>query len=208
MAVTIINITSNITELSSAVDTNIFITNARKAFLEDIAPYEMDDSEKAKLIASYEAQLSVGVIGHIMSIAKELPTIIAQEELIQKQIENEDKKKNVIIQQELTEKYRHRDLRASIMVKNKSAVAAKHQARFEEARKHIAIKANEQNMHLKKTEFKVQQLDAIATDEEYIIGEEHMTDVKTSIDNIPIEGVDYETEINGDDDVISTAEIT
>ncbi len=208
MAITLTNVTDNITALSENINNNIFISSTREAFQNGIATYEIDDGEKAKLIANYEAQLSVGVIGHIMSIAKEMPTIIAQEELIRKQIANEDKKKNVIEQQELTEKYRHRDLRASVNVKNASMTVSKHQAKFEEARKHIAIKANQQNMVLKKSGFKVQQLEAVATDDDYIIESAQMEDVKNSIDNITTTEVTYTSEITGTSDAIPTTEIS
>ncbi len=215
MAVTLDDLINNIATLSQNINDNVFIQNARESVKIGLEAYAVEEDEKAKIYAGFEQQLAAGVMEQIMTIAKELPTITAQEavvveqkNLLVEQIETEKEKLDLIEEQIKTEKYRHRDLRASVMIKNQNGITSKQQGKFEEARRYIAIKANEQNMHLKKTDYKVQQLDAIATDNDYILTSEQIADTKETIDNLPTEAISYTTEITGTIDVIPTTEIS
>jgi hypothetical protein len=210
MAVTTQNIIDNINLISAALDENVFIKKARETFKENIQEYEVADDEKAKMIATYEAQVSVGVINEIMQMAKEIPEIIAREANIVKETTLKEKQTDLVTQQEcvekgktmllaeqiVSEKYRHRDLRSSTAVKMASLEVTQQQAKFEEARRHIAIKANHQNAFMKKADFKVQQLQAIATDDDITISAEQMADSKSTIDGIPTDKISYQSEVS------------
>jgi hypothetical protein len=210
MAVTIQDIISNINLISAALDENVFIKKARETFKENIQEYEVADDEKAKMIATYEAQVSVGVINEIMQMAKEIPEIIAREANIVKETELKGKQTDLVTQQEcvekgktmliaeqvVSEKYRHRDLRSSTAVKMASLEVTQQQAKFEEARRYIAIEANYQNAFMKKADFKVQQLQAIATDDDITISAEQMADSKSTIDGIPTDKINYQSEVS------------
>lgn len=210
MAVTTQNIIDNINLISAALDENVFIKKARETFKENIQEYEVADDEKAKMIATYEAQVSVGVINEIMQMAKEIPEIIAREANIAKETELKGKQTDLVTQQEcvekgktmliaeqiVSEKYRHRDLRSSTAVKMASLEVTQQQAKFEEARRYIAIEANHQNAFMKKADFKVQQLQAIATDDDITISAEQMADSKSTIDGIPTDKINYQSEVS------------
>ena len=173
------SVLDSIDEISTKLDQNIFIKNARTAFKENISQFEIADDEKAKLTANYEAQVSIATISEIIKLAKETPLNeaqiknlqkdtdikIEQEKIVKEQVCGEKAKTKLIIQQIVTEQYRHRDLRASIKVKIASNEVTKQQAKFEEARRHIAIQSNNQNTFMKKADYKVQQLLAIAQDD-------------------------------------------
>lgn len=255
METNIESIISNINEITKSLDTNTFIKKARESFKENIQDYEVADDEKAKMIATYEAQVSAGIISEIMQLAKEMPEIIAREKNILKdvdvkaeqikvateqvnelkartknieedtklkeenkkiateQIKTEKGKTLLIAEQIVSEKYRHRDLRSSISVKNASIEVTKQQAKFEEARRYIAIEANHQNVYMKKADFKVQNLQAIATDDDITISAEQMTDSKETIDDIPVKKIDYTTEVavakpNIEDEIIQSNPIS
>ena len=101
-----------------------------------------------------------------------------------------------IAEQILTEKYRHKDLRSSTAVKIASLEVTKQQAKFEEARRYIAIKSNQQNAYMKKADYKVQNLQALATDDNVTISAEQMSDAKTTIDSIPTDEITYTSDVN------------
>ena len=254
------NILDSIDEISTKLDNNIFIKNAREAFKENISEYEIADDEKAKLTAQYEAQVSIATISEIIKLAKETPLDEAQISLINKDIEiktqqklsmieedriktaqsakdielksaqislidkdieiktqqekiakeqvcGEKAKTKLIIQQIVTEQYRHRDLRASIAVKVASNEVTKQQAKFEEARRHIAIQSNNQNTFMKKADYKVQQLQALAQDDKVVISAEQISDTKTTIEAIPTDVINYNTEVQVDSINIPDTEI-
>lgn len=203
------SVLDSIDEISTKLDQNIFIKNARTAFKENISEYEIADDEKAKLTAQYEAQVSIATISEIIKLAKETPLNeaqisnlkkdtdikIEQEKIAKEQVCGEKAKTKLIIQQIVTEQYRHRDLRASIGVKISSNEVTKQQAKFEEARRHIAIQSNNQNTFMKKADYKVQQLLALAQDDKVVISEEHISDTKTAIEAIPTELIKYSSEV-------------
>ena len=108
----------------------------------------------------------------------------------------------------ITEMWRHRDLQAGVNIKNKSAYATLESAKFEEARRHIAIKANQDNMYLKKADYKVNQLNAMAIDDDYIITAEQIGDVKDTIDAVPVEAIAYSSTIATTIEEVPTTEIT
>jgi hypothetical protein len=112
------------------------------------------------------------------------------------QVKTEKGKTMHIAEQIVSEKYRHRDLRSSTAVKIASMEITKQQAKFEESRRYIAIESNYQNAHMKKADFKVQQLQAIATDDDIAISTEQMTDSKNTIDNIPTTKITYNSEVS------------
>ena len=215
------SVLDSIDEISTKLDQNIFIKNARTAFKENISEYEIADDEKAKLTAQYEAQVSIATISEIIKLAKETPLNeaqiknlqkdtdikIEQEKIAKEQVCGEKAKTKLIIQQIVTEQYRHRDLRASIKVKIASNEVTKQQAKFEEARRHIAIQSNNQNTFMKKADYKVQQLQALAQDDKVVISAEQISDTKTTIEAIPTDVINYNTEVQVDSINIPDTEI-
>lgn len=203
------SVLDSIDEISTKLDQNIFIKNARTAFKENISQFEIADDEKAKLTANYEAQVSIATISEIIKLAKETPLNeaqiknlqkdtdikIEQEKIAKEQVCGEKAKTKLIIQQIVTEQYRHRDLRASIKVKIASNEVTKQQAKFEEARRHIAIQSNNQNTFMKKADYKVQQLQALAQDDKVVISAEQISDTKTTIEAIPTQTIQYNSEV-------------
>ena len=215
------SVLDSIDEISTKLDQNIFIKNARTAFKENISQFEIADDEKAKLTANYEAQVSIATISEIIKLAKETPLNeaqiknlqkdtdikIEQEKIAKEQVCGEKAKTKLIIQQIVTEQYRHRDLRASIKVKIASNEVTKQQAKFEEARRHIAIQSNNQNTFMKKADYKVQQLQALAQDDKVVISAEQISDTKTTIEAIPTQIISYDTEVQVDNINIPDTEI-
>ena len=215
------SVLDSIDEISTKLDQNIFIKNARTAFKENISQFEIADDEKAKLTANYEAQVSIATISEIIKLAKETPLNeaqiknlqkdtdikIEQEKIAKEQVCGEKAKTKLIIQQIVTEQYRHRDLRASIKVKIASNEVTKQQAKFEEARRHIAIQSNNQNTFMKKADYKVQQLQALAQDDKVVISAEQISDTKTTIEAIPTQIISYNTEVQVDSITIPDTEI-
>ena len=215
------SVLDSIDEISTKLDQNIFIKNARTAFKENISQFEIADDEKAKLTANYEAQVSIATISEIIKLAKETPLNeaqiknlqkdtdikIEQEKIAKEQVYGEKAKTKLIIQQIVTEQYRHRDLRASIKVKIASNEVTKQQAKFEEARRHIAIQSNNQNTFMKKADYKVQQLQALAQDDKVVISAEQISDTKTTIEAIPTQIISYNTEVIVDSINIPDTEI-
>lgn len=203
------SVLDSIDEISTKLDQNIFIKNARTAFKENISQFEIADDEKAKLTANYEAQVSIATISEIIKLAKETPLNeaqiknlqkdtdikIEQEKIAKEQVCGEKAKTKLIIQQIVTEQYRHRDLRASIKVKIASNEVTKQQAKFEEARRYIALQSNNQNTFMKKADYKVQQLQALAQDDKVVISAEQISDTKTTIEAIPTQIISYTTEV-------------
>ena len=216
------SVLDSIDEISTKLDQNIFIKNARTAFKENISQFEIADDEKAKLTANYEAQVSIATISEIIKLAKETPLNeaqiknlqkdtdikIEQEKIVKEQVCGEKAKTKLIIQQIVTEQYRHRDLRASIKVKIASNEVTKQQAKFEEARRHIALQSNNQNTFMKKADYKVQQLQALAQDDKVVISAEQISDTKTTIEAIPTQIISYNTEVQVDSINIPDTEIT
>ena len=215
------SVLDSIDEISTKLDQNIFIKNARTAFKENISQFEIADDEKAKLTANYEAQVSIATISEIIKLAKETPLDeaqisnlkkdtdikIEQEKIAKEQVCGEKAKTKLIIQQIVTEQYRHRDLRASIKIKIASNEVTKQQAKFEEARRHIAIQSNNQNTFMKKADYKVQQLQALAQDDKVVISAEQISDTKTTIEAIPTQIINYNTEVQVDNINIPDTEI-
>ena len=215
------SVLDSIDEISTKLDQNIFIKNARTAFKENISQFEIADDEKAKLTANYEAQVSIATISEIIKLAKETPLNeaqiknlqkdtdikIEQEKIAKEQVCGEKAKTKLIIQQIVTEQYRHRDLRASIKVKIASNEVTKQQAKFEEARRYIALQSNNQNTFMKKADYKVQQLQALAQDDTVVISAEQISDTKTTIEAIPTQIISYNTEVQVDSINIPDTEI-
>ena len=215
------SVLGSIDEISTKLDQNIFIKNARTAFKENISQFEIADDEKAKLTANYEAQVSIATISEIIKLAKETPLNeaqiknlqkdtdikIEQEKIAKEQVCGEKAKTKLIIQQIVTEQYRHRDLRASIKVKIASNEVTKQQAKFEEARRHIVLQSNNQNTFMKKADYKVQQLQALAQDDKVVISAEQISDTKTTIEAIPTQIISYNTEVQVDSINIPDTEI-
>ena len=215
------SVLDSIDEISTKLDQNIFIKNARTAFKENISQFEIADDEKAKLTANYEAQVSIATISEIIKLAKETPLNeaqiknlqkdtdikIEQEKIAKEQVCGEKAKTKLIIQQIVTEQYRHRDLRASIKVKIASNEVTKQQAKFEDARRYIALQSNNQNTFMKKADYKVQQLQALAQDDKVVISAEQISDTKTTIEAIPTQIISYNTEVQVDSINIPDTEI-
>ncbi len=202
MAIQLTDILTNIDSVTDKINSNTFIENARKAFKDDIALYEINDDEKAKLIATYEAQLSVGVIAQIIQLAKEMPMMIAQEELLRKQIETETNKAEDIAkatelrtEQIKTEKRRQEDILATINIKNQDAIYKFQQAKFEESRRLLGIKANLDNMQIRKAMARVDEMNAFMTNDSYDVTAEQFNASKTTIDEISTAPLTYTSEV-------------
>jgi len=204
------DVLENIDIISSSLDKNIFIANSRASFDEKISEFELADDDKSKLIASYEAQLSTYIIGEIIKLAKELPLLKAQiddlnaskdvkkeqSKVTKEQVCEQKAKNKLAIEQVLTEQYRHRDLRASTAVKISANEVTKQQALFEEARRQIALVSNNQNTFMKKADYHVQQLQAMASDDKVVLSAEHIKSVKDAIEKIPTQSLKYESDVN------------
>ncbi|WP_418179769.1 hypothetical protein ACNSOO_04705 [Aliarcobacter lanthieri] len=200
----------NIEKISSSLDKNIFIANARKSFSEKISEYELADDEKAKLIAQYEANVSIGIVGEIIKLAKETPLDEAQlknlnadisikneqEKIAKEQVCSEKAKTKLILEQILTEKYRHNDIRTSISAKLASLEVTKQQALFEESRRYIALQSNNQNTFMKKADYWNAFLDAMSKDDKVVIKESQLESVKSAIEAIPTDKIEYRTEVD------------
>jgi hypothetical protein len=237
------SIIEHIEELSGVINENVFISSAREAFKEGISEYEISDEERAKLIAQYEANVSVGVITQIINLAKEFPELQARVALLGEQTISQteqtkrisyetqevkartsknygfnitetdgvlsatDAKNGMIDKQIISEMWRHRDMKAGVIFKNKSIYATLENAKFEEARVHISLKANQDNLYLKKAEHKVAQLNAMAVDEDYIIAAEQIGEVQAMIEEIPTDPIEYDSNINDEFEEVETDDI-
>lgn len=245
MALDMTSIINDINTLSASINENVFIESARAAFKEGINEYEISDEERAKLIAQYEANVSVGVITQIINLAKEFPELQARTALLNEQTSSQaaqtkkilheieeikartlknygfqisqaadgtisslDTKNGMIDKQIISEMWRHRDIKAGVTIKNKSIYTTVENAKFEEARRIIALKANQDNMALKKADYKVAQLNAMAIDDDYIITSAQIDDVKTTIDNISTAAINYVTAVNTTFNEVETTDIT
>ena len=113
----------------------------------------------------------------------------------------------MIDKQIISEMWRHRDIGAGVILKNKSIYSTLQSARFEEARVAISLKANQDNMYLKKAEHKVAQLNAIALDNDYILTTPQIDDVKTTINEIPSGVISYTSTVNTIFEEVPTTEI-
>lgn len=203
------NILENIDTISGNLDKNKFIENARKSFKENIKTFEIPDDERARLIAQYEAQISIATISEIIKLAKEIPLDEAnlknlaadtaikdeQQKIALEQISSEKAKTKLILEQIRTELYRQKDLRASTCIKIASNEVTKQQAKFEEARRWIAITSNNQNTFMKKADYWNGFMQSLATDDKVVINAEQMTSVKTAIEAIPTQKIEYESEV-------------
>ena len=216
MAVELQNILDNINTISTNINTNVFIKNARDAVKEGINAYAVEEDEKAKIYASFEQQLSATVISQIMLMAKEMPMMIAQEEairkdidlkaqqktLVEKQITTEQKKAldlekaTELRQQQInTEKRRQDDIAATINIKNQDAVYKYQQAKFEESRRYLGIKANVDNMQIRKAMARVEEMNAFMTNDSYDVTSEQFNASKTTIDAISTTQLTYTSEV-------------
>jgi hypothetical protein len=107
MAINITTLTSNIESLSSALNNNVFIGQARASFTEKINDFQISDEERAKLIAQYEANLSVGIINNILAKSVDIIELDLRVNLIQEQINTETINQGIKDQQELAEKLKN-----------------------------------------------------------------------------------------------------
>ena len=225
----------NVDDISARLDKNTFIEKARNSFKNGIDNYDIAEDEKAKLIAQYEAQVSLGLISEIIRLAKDLIitdaqmqetdanielkkqqklsmiaedtiksnqsekdiAIKTQQELITKeQVSGEKVRTALGLNQIVSEQYRHRDLLVGVNLKIASNEVTKQQAKFEEARRYIALQSNNQNTYMKKADYEVQQLQAIAQDDQITISAEQIQSVKNTINAIPTDKVVYNSEVN------------
>jgi hypothetical protein len=103
-------ILKNINDLSNGLNKNVFITQARESFKEGINTFEMSDEERAKILAQYEANLSIGIIDKIISKASDLIELDLRVELINKQLGTEEINQKIKTQQELAEQIKNGNL--------------------------------------------------------------------------------------------------
>lgn len=190
-------IVEHIEKISSSFAKDPSIVSAREAFTNGLKDYEVTDDIKALRYAEFEMSMATLTFSKSVELASSFTTIKAQKEEIAQRTK-------LLKAQENTEKYRQQDLKASINVKNQTAIATFHNAKFEEVRKEIAIKSNQDNMYLKKTEHKVAELDAYAKDDDITISANQMSDVKNMISNIPVTKLSYTSSITVQPEKIST----
>ncbi|MDD2290673.1 MAG: hypothetical protein PHV52_00205 [Aliarcobacter sp.] len=100
-------ITKNINTLSEDINKNVFVEQARKSFKEGIDTYDMSDEERAKFLAQYEANLSIGVVNSIISKAFDLVELNLRVELLNKQISTENINQDIKSQQEIAERIKN-----------------------------------------------------------------------------------------------------
>ena len=110
------SVLDSIDEISTKLDQNIFIKNARTAFKENISQFEIADDEKAKLTANYEAQVSIATISEIIRLAKETPLNEAQIANLQKDADIKISQKNLIDEQIKSEKAQELNLRIQTLL--------------------------------------------------------------------------------------------
>jgi len=103
----ITQITKNINNLSESLNKNVFITQARNSFKDGIDTFDMSDEEKAKILAQYEANLSIGVLNNIITKSFDLVELDSRIELLNKQIETENINQKIKDQQEIAEKIKN-----------------------------------------------------------------------------------------------------
>lgn len=103
-------ILKNIDDLSVGLNKNVFISQARESFKEGINTFDMSDEERAKILAQYEANLSIGIINNIMAKASDLIELDLRLELINKQLGTEEINQNIKTQQELAEQIKNGNL--------------------------------------------------------------------------------------------------
>lgn len=100
-------ITNNINTLSSDLNENVFIKQARESFRDGINTFDMSDEERAKLVAQYEANLSIGVVNSIISKAFDLVELNLRVDLLNKQISTENINQDIKTQQEIAERIKN-----------------------------------------------------------------------------------------------------
>lgn len=103
-------ILENIDELSAGLNKNVFITQARESFKNGIDTFDMSDEDKAKILAQYEANLSIGIVNNIMSKASDLIELDLRLALINKQLGTEEINQKIKTQQELSEQIKNGNL--------------------------------------------------------------------------------------------------
>ena len=227
-------IVEHIEQISSTFAQDPSIKSAREAFTNGLKDYEVTDDIKALRYAEFEMSMATLTFGKSVELASNYKGIkqsvaVSKNEALLKQIQRlevevrtlkhlgvkiavasdgkditEDKKTGLVDEQIKTEKYRYNDFKASINIKNQSAVATFQQAKFVEARKEIAIKSNQDNMYLKKADFKVMEMDAYAKDDDIKISSTQMSGVKTTIDAIPTGKLSYTSTVTNTPEKIST----
>ncbi len=110
MSLDFTTLTTNIETLSENLNKNVFIVEARNAFKDGIQEYEISDEEKAKIIAQYEANLSVGIINNIIAKSAEMIELDSRLELVSEQLKTEKKNQAIKDQQELGEKLKNGEI--------------------------------------------------------------------------------------------------
>lgn len=100
-------ITENINTLSEDLNKNVFIEQARKSYKDGIDTYDMSDEERAKFLAQYEANLSIGVVNSIISKAFDLVELNLRVDLLNKQISTEGINQDIKNQQEIAERIKN-----------------------------------------------------------------------------------------------------
>jgi hypothetical protein len=103
-------ILKNINDLSVGLNKNVFISQARESFKDGINTFDMSDEERAKILAQYEANLSIGIINNIMAKASDLIELDLRLELINKQLGTEEINQKIKTQQELAEQIKNGNL--------------------------------------------------------------------------------------------------
>lgn len=100
-------ILQNIDDLSKGLNTNVFIEQARSSFKDGINAFDMSDEEKAKILAQYEANLSIGVVNNIITKSYDLVELNLRVDLLNKQINTENINQDIKAQQEIAERIKN-----------------------------------------------------------------------------------------------------
>jgi len=73
----------NLDEVSSRLDKNPLIQNAKSSIEKDLNNTKISKEERLKLFSAYVQQMSMGVLGQAVEIVRDVPTAMANEEKAQ-----------------------------------------------------------------------------------------------------------------------------
>jgi hypothetical protein len=127
----------------------------------------------------------------------------SQKTLIDKQATTEEKKALDIEQatelrkeQIKIEQKKQKDIDALLEIRYQDAMLKYQQAKFEESRRYLGIKANVDNMQIRKAMARVKEMSAFMINDSYDVTPDQFSASKTTIDNISTTKLTYTTEVS------------
>jgi hypothetical protein len=201
-------ILENFASISTKVNENVFIVEARKSVNENLKKFSIDEEKQAELYATYETNLSIAIVTKLLDLSKELPILQAQESDIKEATSLKTEQKNLVKKQQNTEIRRQEDLAATILLKGQDTQYKYQQTLFEESRRYLGIKANSDNMAIRKAMAKVEEMAAFMSNESYNVGTSQIEDSKNAINDISISSLIYPTSVPQVPNLISPSTLT